>query len=511
MATKTLPENLTTLVRGAARRAIVAAMLTFVAAGVSGAQASTYFELASSPAAAASRRAAADLLATDVKAAMNRVRGSGTWGVMVVSLSNGDTLFDHNAERMLLPASTMKLFTSALALDRFGPNGRFETQLLHTGSITNGVLHGDLILRGAGDPTLGGSPAVGDVSPPMAVLARAVANAGVTRVTGSIIGDASEFDDGKVPEGWKRRYLHASYAARVSALSFNENRIGILVKPTGKAAAVRFRPAISGVGITNTVRIVANSRSARIVVTQDSVKGTIKVSGWIGALSAERNYQLVVENPALFAVGALKAALEKQGVQVDGPIRRGEGLGIVAPVATIESPTLEQMIMQMNGKSNNHFAELLFRSVGRSIGERGSATMSNTMLGQFLVNKVRVDSETVFAADGSGLSTLDRVTPRALVQLLNYAKTASWWSSLEQSLPIAGKTETLARRMRRTPAMGNLRAKTGSTNDIASLGGYVTAGNGEDLAFAIIYNGTDLWRAREAIDRIGVTLASFSR
>ena len=509
MATKTLSEGLTKRLTGAARRTAAAVAFACVVAGSAGAQGANYFELVSSSAAGAARRAAADQLAANVSAAMKAAQG--TWGVIVVSLSTGDTLFGHNADRMLVPASTMKLFTSALALDHFGPEGRFETQLMHTGSITNGVLNGDLILRGAGDPTLGGTPTGDNATSPMTSLARSVAEAGITRIAGSLIGDATEFDDSKVPDGWKRRYLHASYAARVSALSFNGNRIGILVKPNGTTASVRFRPAISGMAVSNTVRIVAKSRSARIVVTQDSVAGRIRISGWIGSLSAERDYRIVVENPELFAVGALQAALEAEGIKVDGPIRAGVGRGIVTPFAAVASPTLEHMLLRMNGESDNHFAELLFRNVGRSIGERGSAFTSNTLLGVFLNDKVLADSQTVFAADGSGLSTLDRVTPRAMVQLLDYARHAPWWSSLERSLPIAGKTETLARRMRRTPAMGNLRAKTGTTNDVASLGGYVTAGNGEDLVFSIIYNGTARWQARDAIDRIGVTLATFSR
>ena len=117
----------------------------------------------------------------------------------------------------------------------------------------------------------------------------------------------------------------------------------------------------------------------------------------------------------------------------------------------------------------------------------------------------------MFAADGSGLSTLDRVTPRAMVQLLGYARKAPWGAVLEQSLPVAGETETLKHRMRYTPAMGNLHAKTGTTNDVASLGGYVTAKDGEQLAFSFIYNGKDRWRAKEAMDAMGATLASFSR
>src|ERR1017187_2607637 len=141
----------------------------------------------------------------------------------------------------------------------------------------------------------------------------------------------------------------------------------------------------------------------------------------------------------------------------------------------------------MNGESNNHFAELLFRDAASSVGTPGSAENANILLRRFLFEKANVAPTSVFAADGSGLSTLDRVTPRGTGEFLGYARKGAWGPVLEQSLPTAGETETLRRRMRFTPAMGNLHAKTGTTNDVASLGGYVTAKNGEQLAFSVIY------------------------
>jgi D-alanyl-D-alanine carboxypeptidase/D-alanyl-D-alanine-endopeptidase (penicillin-binding protein 4) len=516
MATTALSEGLSNERRHVRRSRNSATRLLAFALGLAAtplpAQTKPYYDFTVSPAALTRRdRAAADLTAT-LTTTLQRTRGKGTWGVMVVSLTNGDTLFGHNADRQLLPASTMKLYTSALALDQFGPDGRFETQLLHTGTLgPDGVLNGDLILRGAGDPTFGGMSSDRYTPSPMTTLARSVVAAGVMRVTGSIIGDASGYDDSKVPDGWRRRYLYASYAARVSALSFNENQVTVIVRPDGNKAQVGFNPPILGIELTNKVTIVAGSRGARVRVAQDSVAGKVTVSGWIGSRSTDRGYKLVVDNPELFAVGALKAALLANGVKVDGPIKIGDAPDSLLTVASLPSPPLQEMISLMNGESNNHYAELLFRNVASAGGGRGSATSANSLLGRFLTEKVRVGANAVFAADGSGLSTLDRVTPRSMVQLLDYAKRAPWGAVLEQSLPIAGRTETLARRMRRTEAAGNLRAKTGTTNDVASLGGYVTASNGENLAFAIIYNGTDRYRAREAIDKIGVTLATFTR
>lgn len=453
----------------------------------------------------------AEGLAADLSTMLGKTQKGAKWGVVVISLSKGDTLYGRGADEQLLPASTMKLFTSAVALDRFGAGGHFETEVLRSGAVgTDGVLRGDLILRGAGDPTLAGKASDSTGLAPMDALARQIAASGIKRVSGMIVGDASAFDDGRVPDGWRKRYLHASYAARVSALSFNENKITMFVRPAGGRAEISFQPAISGLPLSNEVKVTAGSRGGRIGIRQDT-SGRIVVRGWIGSASSVRDYVYVVENPEEFAAGALRAALATQGVAVDGGVRVAKAPSGAVRIAALASPPLEKIITQMNGESNNHFAELLFRNAARSTGVPGSAENGNTLLRRFLYEKANVPPTSVFAADGSGLSTLDRVTPRAMVHLLAYARQAAWGAVFESSLPIAGETETLRHRMRWTPAMGNLHAKTGTTNDVASLGGYVTARNGEQLAFSFIYNGRDRWRAKETMDAMGATLASFNR
>ncbi|MFI5241607.1 MAG: D-alanyl-D-alanine carboxypeptidase, partial [Gemmatimonadales bacterium] len=155
----------------------------------------------------------------------------------------------------------------------------------------------------------------------------------------------------------------------------------------------------------------------------------------------------------------------------------------------------------------------LFRDAGRNASPSsvGSVETANKLLQSFMTTKVGAAPGAVFAADGSGLSVLDHITPRALVQLLSYANHAPWSDAFHSSLPVAGKSELLRHRMRATPAQGNLHAKTGTTNSVISLGGYVTAENGEMLAFAFIYNGVDRWNAKASIDAMGATLASFNR
>ncbi|HEY9427853.1 MAG TPA: D-alanyl-D-alanine carboxypeptidase/D-alanyl-D-alanine-endopeptidase [Gemmatimonadaceae bacterium] len=453
-------------------------------------------------------------LASDVGLMLDSRVRSGTWGAIVVSLTRGDTLYSINADDELQPASNMKLYTTALALDQFGAEHQFSTDVLRSGYLdADGTLHGNLILRGGGDPGLSSRYYQGGASAAMDVLAQLVADAGVRRVTGNIIADASAFQHELVPDGWLNRYLQSSYAARVSALSLNDNIVLVAVEPgkTGHAAVVSLEPA-SDIPVASSVRTVAGKRGARIIVRNTS-RGTIEVRGWIGSRSDTRRYQLVVEQPALFTAGAFRHALAARGVAVAGSTKLGATPAGARTVTSLASPPLDRLVSAMNRESINHYAELLFRDAGRAASGNGigSAANANALLQRFMTEKVGARPGSVLAADGSGLSVLDRVTPRSLVQLLSYAHEAPWSDAFHASLPVAGESELLRHRMRRTPAAGNLHAKTGTTNNIISLGGYVTARDGELLAFALIYNGHDRWRARQAIDQVGATLAGFTR
>lgn len=451
-------------------------------------------------------------LSRDLGALLAQATTNGEWGVMVVSLTRGDTLFARSPDAMLLPASTMKLYTAAMALERFGPAHQFRTEILRNGSISDGTLTGDLYLKGAGDPSL--SPRYAswnDGVSPMTAIADLVWNSGVRRITGDVVGDASAFEDRRVPEGWRTRYLQAGYAARVSALSVNENLAHIVVRATASGATVQFDESLYGLPIQSTVTVRRGSRGAMIRVWQDTTADRFRVNGWIGALSPERRYQVVVEQPERFAAASFRAALERRGIVVDGGVRVQPAPPTALVLTAWGSPPLAQLLVTMNGESNNHFAELLFRNASRSSAASGSAAASNASLRTFLTTRVGAAPDAVYAADGSGLSTLDRVTARSMVQLLGYARTAPWGQVFAATLPVAGRTETLRGRMRRTPAEDNLHAKTGTTNDVTSLGGYVRTQGGELLAFSFLYNGRELGRARAAIDAMGATLAASSR
>jgi len=436
------------------------------------------------------------------------------WGGMVVSLTRGDTLYAYNAGEEMLPASTMKLLTSAIALDRFGPNYQFSTDALRDGVVgSDGTLTGNLYIRGDGDPALSGKFLPGGPSAPMNRLADLVAQKGIRHITGGIIGDATGFDEQKVPEGWLSRYLQAGYAARVSALSLNENLVAVAVTPTtpGKPAMVALEPSSSAIQVIANVRTVAGG-GARLGFRKQG-NGTIVANGSIGSRTGTRRYVYIVEDPASFTTGAFRNALVARGIKVDGDIQLGKTPASAVKVASLASPPLASMIAAMNRESINHYAELLFRNAARGPDRNvtGSVATASALLDQFFASKVGADTTRLVFADGSGLSILDRVTPRAQVQLLGYAHHASWGPWLHSSLPVAGDSELLRRRMRNTPAEGNLHAKTGTTNDVIALAGYVTAVNGEVLAFSFLYNGRDRWIAKSMIDVMSETLASFGR
>ena len=434
---------------------------------------------------------------------------------MVVSLSHGDTLFAYDAGKSMLPASTMKLYTSALAFERLGPYYRFKTEVLRDGTLfPDGTLSGNLVIRGGGDPAFSSRFIPGDPNAPMRLLARQVHEAGVRRVKGDVIGDDRAFENKLVPDGWLSRYLQSSYASRVSALSLNENLLHVVVAPGpgGGAATVSLQPPTTAYSVVNSARTTAGSKNAKLTVSRTGT-GAISVRGWIGSRSDARVYVVVVDDPATFATGAFARALAETGIVVDGAPRVGPTPNGAAALTSISSPTLVELATVMNQESVNHFAELIFRNVARHADSSGigTVTMANALLRDFLLLRVRSRPDDVYAADGSGLSTLDRSTARSQVQLLAYAHRAPWSREFHESLPLAGREETLRLRMRATPAQGNLHAKTGTTNDVVALSGYVAARDGEMLAFSFLYNGRDRWNARATIDAMGATLAGFSR
>jgi serine-type D-Ala-D-Ala carboxypeptidase/endopeptidase (penicillin-binding protein 4) len=449
------------------------------------------------------------------------------WGVLVVSLETGDTLYAHRAHEVLAPASNLKLFTSAAGLHYLGPDYRYSTYLVATGPIRDGVLDGDLVVYGTGDPTF--SRRFFDTNFSVwESLADSLAEAGVRRVTGDLVGDASHFQGPAVGQGWDLSYVSHMYAAPASALSYNDNVVSIRVRPGPSVGATPTLLLVPGgtMEIEVATATVASGRSW-IEVERESYDAPIRLIGQIQRGHAGLWRGTPVVDPAHFAVSVFAAVLESRGIEVDGTVRSVhdagassvasrrvfapalDGAPVVQVLAVHRSPPLLELLKVVNQRSHNLYAESVLRSVGRVATGHGSVEGGAAALARML-DAAGTPPESVVMDDGSGLSRLNGASARALVDVLGLMAASPHWEAFQETLPEAATSSGL-RRMHRTEAAGNLRAKTGTIDRVSALSGYVHARNGERLAFAILANGVSPAAAKRVEDRIGARLAEFDR
>ncbi|MGH7458602.1 MAG: D-alanyl-D-alanine carboxypeptidase/D-alanyl-D-alanine endopeptidase [Longimicrobiaceae bacterium] len=450
---------------------------------------------------------------------------SAGWGVMAVSLERGDTLFSLNPDSRLAPASTLKLYTTAAALYYLGPDFRYSTYLLTTGPVRDGVLHGDLILYGTGDPGVS-DRSIGDAGSAVEELADSLVALGVRQVRGDLVGDDSYFTGQHLGTGWNADDLLSWFAAPSGALSHDENMVSVRVEPgpgPGAPADITTDPDTRGLRLLNRVATVGSGRS--LIRFEKTPEGLL-VHGQIARGHPGVARTVAVGDPANYTVAAFAAALAERGVSVLGGLGTvsdpGEsrvsfatgGAGAYTPprvLAVHLSPPLAEIVRVTNHWSHNQFAESLLKTVGRvGLGE-GSFRGGARAVSYFLECEAGVDSSWLRLLDGSGLSRLDQVTPRSTIHLLGYMAGDPNWEAFRESLPLAARSPRL-RRMGGTAAAGNLRAKTGTIHEVSGLAGYVRAAGGETISFVILSNDVpSTWRAKRVEDAIGARLAEFTR
>jgi D-alanyl-D-alanine carboxypeptidase/D-alanyl-D-alanine-endopeptidase (penicillin-binding protein 4) len=450
------------------------------------------------------------------------------WSVLVVSLDKGDTLFAHQADTHLAPASGLKLFTTAAALYYLGPEFRYSTFLLADGKIENGVLNGDLVVYGTGDPTF--TARFGRRDGIWHEFADTLLALGVREVRGSVIGDASYFAGRGTGTGWQEDYIGASYAAPSSALSYGENIATLQIKPraVGEPPFVGLADGADEISVINHAQTVARGRSF-IHVARSSYDSPLEVRGQISRGTTSIQRTVPVADPAQYAAAVFKKILSDKGITVTGPTKSVTdaagspvtGRMVFAPaldakqpvrvLAIHQSPPLIDILEIVNKKSHNLMAEQTLRTVGRVALGEGSVDAGEKAVIQLLVRETGDAPEGFDMDDGSGLSVLDRASARNFIHLLSFMAKSPMFDSYWQTLPEAGVANGL-RRMGGTAAAGNLRAKTGTIDNVSSLSGYVRASDGERLAFSIISNNVpSTYRAKRIEDAIGIRLASFDR
>ena len=454
---------------------------------------------------------------------------SARYGVLALSLETGDTLYARGAQELLAPASNMKLLTTAAALRYLGPDFRYQTFLLADGSVEGDRLRGDLVLYGTGDPGLSDQFQESKIAA-FEALADSLRAAGIAVVEGDVVGDGSFFTGPLLAEGWDSYDLNDWFVAPASALTFNENVVTLRVRPSspGQAPAVHTIPA--GADITLDVSAVTARRGTRIRIRRRDPGEPIRIYGSMTPSSPDVWRQIAVMDPPHLAASVFRAVLLAKGIEVLGGVRsvdtpaasavtaRSLWAPVLAPerrgprvLARHESPPLLEYLKVMNKKSHNLFAELTLKTLGRVVEGEGSYDAGARVVKHFLADEVQTDTSGLRLLDGSGLSALNRVSPATFVAVLRHMAGTGLWDAYWETLPEAGNPREL-RRMYRTPAAGNLRAKTGTIRRVSALSGVVRSANGERIIFSIVANDVPSTSAAKRVeDRIGARLASFER
>lgn len=454
----------------------------------------------------------------------------GLWGAMAISLDRGDTLLALNPHRVMVPASNMKVLTVSAALHHLGPDFTYSTFLLTRGALRDGVLEGDLVLYGTGDPTLSERFYPTETAP-LDSLAKLVTGAGIRQIQGDLLVDGTFFQGQELHPDWDPRDLNDPFAAPVSAVSYNESVLTLRVEAgerVGSRPAIHTQPPVPGLPVVNTARTVSAGTRSRIWLLRESPWDPIGIEGEIPLWGRDVWRRLPVPDPLVFAGGQLQQNLESRGVTVRGRVRtvrdraRSPVEAASAPGGDPESPSVRVLGMRsspplleilrvVNKESHNLFAETVGKTLGRVVLGDGSFQGGAEAVRRFLVEEAGVPAEEVRIRDGSGLSPGNGISPGALLQVLHYMAESPHWDELWSTLPEAGVRRELSR-MYRSPAARNLRAKTGTMEGVSALSGMVKTRSGERILFSIMANELrSEYRAKRAEDELGARLASLSR
>jgi serine-type D-Ala-D-Ala carboxypeptidase/endopeptidase (penicillin-binding protein 4) len=431
-------------------------------------------------------------------------------------------LYERNADKYFVPASNMKLLTTALALDKLGLDYRFRTTIESKGKISaKGRLTGDLILVGRGDPNLSNRKFPFDTKeefdgPPvkaLAELADAVRARGVKAIWGDIVGDDSYFARERYPDGWEIDDMVWEYGAAISAIVVDDNTVTVTLTPGAKAGTpvqVAIEPTTKDFTVKNEVSTAGAQEKADLRLAREPGADTVVINGVLPARGTPRKLVLAVQEPALQAATLLAQLLSERGIKVHGKIRAQHDVdpaeGTRTVLAEHLSLRLGDTIKLVNKISQNLHAEVLLRVAARQDGRWNEPEDLQKYPKEFYA-KAGIAPDDVVQTDGSGLSRHDLVTPRAFVNLLEYAQKQPWFAEYYASLPVAGVDGTLNERMKDSAIAGRIHAKTGSVTHVRTLSGFAETPGGRRLIFSFLSNNQSVknHEVHEALD--GLCLA----
>ncbi len=427
---------------------------------------------------------------------------------IAIDLKSGEVLSEYDADTKINPASNAKLFTAAAALDVLKPEFRFKTEYYVQGTLRDGTLQGNLVVKGFGDPTV--------VTERLSRVANELYLFGVERITGGIIVDDTYFDQVGEAKGWETEEApDRAYAASVSATSLNFNAIGVYTRASelGREAVVQIDPPNVAVRIEGGVETERFGRGVR-VNSQDADDGTtlLTIEGSIGAREPPFRIYRRVWDPPMYFGATLAALLQQRGVKVGDRVTKAPLPAGARLILVDKSPTLTEVVADLNHYSNNFIAETLVKTIGAVAGgEPGTFDKGITAVRAFLEEKVGLAPGSYLFSNGSGLNEANLFTSRSVVRLLSYmSREYETSTEFTSSLAVAGTQGTIGHRFRDTPAARRLRGKTGTLSGVSALSGYVVTPAGDVVAFSILAQGykvsvRDVWQVQ---NRIGTAFAS---
>jgi D-alanyl-D-alanine carboxypeptidase/D-alanyl-D-alanine-endopeptidase (penicillin-binding protein 4) len=420
------------------------------------------------------------------------------WGIMVQDLESGDEIIALNADKLFMPASTRKLFTSALALDALGSDYRFSTRFESHGRLSlSGTLKGDLVVRASGDPTISGRfRADKNPSAVFSQWARDAAELGFKRVSGNLIIDTSLFDETCVlGEGWSWENESDYYAAPVGAFSYNENMAAVSARAgasIGAPCEVSVHP-VEFFEIDNRSRTVAEGVST-VQMTRERNSNRVVVSGDLPRGAKTEWRSLSVNDPDRFAGESLLAELNELGIEVDGgalvdPKFEPKAGTDIELISEYQSPPLSEMLVEVNRASNNHLAEMIYLAAGRKLIGGPASFKQSREAEQIFWKKIQLpNAHRLYSADGSGLSRRNLATPDAFCHLLRKMCGHRDSEVFLDSLAVNGKNGTLEGRLGTKHYYKRVHAKTGHIANVSCLAGYLKDETGRMLVFSIMVN-----------------------
>ncbi|MFL5541973.1 MAG: D-alanyl-D-alanine carboxypeptidase/D-alanyl-D-alanine-endopeptidase [Longimicrobiaceae bacterium] len=478
-----------------------------------GAQGNANLAPRAAPGATEGARAAALAERIDAILARPGLRGAD-WGIEVRDAGSGRVLYARSAARPFIPASNLKLLVTATAAHHLPADYRYRTTLYATGPVRDGVLHGDLVLYGRGDPLI--STRYGR---PQAWVWEALADSllarGIRRVSGGVVADDSYFEAQHLRPDWDPYDLRWWYAAPVGALGYDDNAVEVHIEPgrVGAAPIVSWTPRSDYVEVENRAVTVRAGRPSTVDLERGADPRRIRVYGNVPGGAGPDVEFFAVSSGAEYAGVTFREALERKGIEVGRETVRVVSDSALSPargaaaLAEHRSDPLPRVIAPILLKSQNWIAETLLKTVGREVRGEGSWEAGIAVERDFLTRVVGIDPADLALSDGSGLSENNRVTPRAFVKLLDYIHRTPEMAIVRQGLPVSGREGSLQTRL--TDLAGRVSAKTGYIGGVDSLSGWVVANDGRTVLFSIIANrGGPSARMKAGIDDVVRAIAA---